>query len=56
MTQVTFNLKCAGCGFKESRQISHHDEPMPFCPKCYGPMMVERVAVKQSQANRGGVK
>jgi hypothetical protein len=48
MTTVTFKLKCVICGDKETRQLSHHDE-QPFCSKCYGPMIVDKVTVKHSR-------
>lgn len=37
-------LKCVICGHKEQQVLTSE---MPHCPKCYGPVVVERVTVRQ---------
>lgn len=44
--QTTFTLKCVGCGKKDNRPASECTE-MPFCDKCYMPMVLEKVSIKQ---------
>ena len=48
MTQVaTFKLKCVGCGTIESRPAAEcRDEFGPICNKCYMPMILVEVAIK----------
>jgi rRNA maturation endonuclease Nob1 len=42
---ATFKLRCVGCGIKEDRPAEECRE-MPFCKKCFMPMVLLAVTVK----------
>lgn len=46
MSQATFKLVCVSCGAKDERPAEKCKE-QPFCEKCYSPMILDCVTVKQ---------
>lgn len=54
MTQVaTFKLKCVGCGTIESRPAAEcRDEFGPMCNKCYMPMVLLEVTIKNKSERK----
>jgi hypothetical protein len=52
----TFDCKCVLCGHKVNfRECDIEASDGPVCPKCMGPMTVERVAVKRAPPRPKGV-
>ena len=47
-----FKLKCVGCGTVEIRDAEQCKE-QPFCDKCYMPMTLESVEVREAGPARG---
>lgn len=44
------HVKCVICGHRWDAPLGPE---MPMCPKCYGPVTVERVTTKPKQSDRG---
>ena len=47
--KATFKLKCLLCGKKESRPAEDCRGEAPVCSKCYGPMLLITVSVKNAK-------
>ena len=46
--QLIFSARCVCCGHKADMPPSN-DEMGLACPKCYGPMVVEKVSTKPTR-------
>ena len=51
---VTFKLECVGCRMKEERPAEKMErDDVPYCSKCYMPMIVKSVIYHSGRKPKG---